>query len=177
MVNPFNDVSEADYFYTPVMWAVNSGITSGVTPNSFAPNNTCTRAQVVTFLWAANGRPTAKAQNNPFTDVTADAYYYNAVLWAVEQGITSGVSLDRFGPDAPCTRGQVMTFLWKANSAPTPAGQSADFVDVSPAAYYYNPVLWAVEHGITAGTAPGHFSPDATCTRGQIVTFLYKARA
>ena len=101
MVNPFNDVSEADYFYTPVMWAVSSGITSGVTPNSFAPNNTCTRAQVVTFLWAANGRPTAKAQNNPFTDVTADAYYYNAVLWAVEQGITSGVSLTASVPTPP----------------------------------------------------------------------------
>jgi len=112
--NPFTDVKPTDYFYEPVLWAVDKGVTSGLTPASFGPKSTCTRAQVVTFLWRAMGKPAPANDANPFTDVSANAYYYDAVLWAVEKGITTGLSADSFGPNSTCTRGQIVTFLYRA---------------------------------------------------------------
>ena len=171
--NPFEDVFEEDYYYDPVLWAVNEGITNGMDATHFAPEGTCTRAQIVTFLWRANGSPTAGG-TNPFTDVPDDAWYTNAVLWAVENGITTGTSATTFSPDAGCTRGQVATFLWRSQGQPSVNGENI-FADIAPGAYYYDAVLWAVANGITNGMGEGLFAPDATCTRGQIVTFLYRA--
>ena len=172
--NPFVDVSSSDYFYEPVLWAVEHGITNGTDATHFSPEATCTRGQVVTFLWRANGSPEPGSASNPFYDVSASDYYYKAVLWAVQRGITNGTSDTTFSPDQGCTRGQVVTFLNRAGG-----NQKADavnpFVDVYPSDYYYDAVLWAVKWGITNGTDATHFSPDATCTRGQIVTFLYRA--
>ena len=173
--NPFEDVFEADYYYDPVLWAVNEGITNGMGATHFAPEGTCTRAQIVTFLWRANGSP-ASGGTNPFTDVPADAWYTDAVLWAVENGITTGTSATTFSPDAGCTRGQVATFLWRSQGQPAVSGENI-FTDIAPGAYYYDAVLWAVANGITNGMGEGIFAPDATCTRGQIVTFLYRAMA
>ena len=169
--NPFTDISKNDYFYDAVLWAADKGITSGVTDTLFAPNASCTRAQMVTFLWRANGSPKATGVN-PFTDVSADAYYYDAVLWAAEKGITSGTTATTFSPDAVLTRGQTVTFLWRANGAPAVSGGS--FSDVAADAYYASGVAWAVSEGITSGTGGNNFSPDAPCTRAQIVTFLYR---
>ena len=171
--NPFEDVFEADYYYDPVLWAVDEGITNGMDATHFAPGGTCTRAQIVTFLWRANGSP-ASGGTNPFTDVPADAWYTDAVLWAVEKGITTGTSATTFSPDAGCTRGQVATFLWRSQGQPSVNGENI-FTDIAPGAYYYDAVLWAVANGITNGMGEGIFAPDATCTRGQIVTFLYRA--
>ena len=172
--NPFVDVSGSDYFYEPVLWAVKKGITNGTDDTHFSPNSTCTRGQVVTFLWRAAGSPAPSSTTNPFTDVNASDYYYNAVLWAVGKNITKGISDTTFGPNDGCTRGQVVTFLHRFENAPTPASSTNPFVDVSSSEYYYTPVLWAVGKGITNGTDATHFSPDDTCTRGQIVTFLYR---
>ena len=173
--NPFADIKESDYFYTPVLWAVQKGITTGISKTAFGPENPCTRGQVVTFLWRANGSPKATDRTNPFTDVPSDTYYYEAVLWAVEQGITTGVTKTTFGPDKTCTRGQVATFLWRAQGKPTPTASDNPFSDIAQTEYYYSAVLWAVEEGVTNGTGKGLFSPDKDCTRGQIVTFLYRA--
>ena len=172
--NPFGDVGEKDYFYDPVLWAVDEGITTGMSETVFAPDAPCTRGQIVTFLWRARGCPEPATAEVPFTDVSPKAYYYKAVLWAVEQGITTGMSETSFAPDATCTRGQVATFLWRAQGKPQASEISEPFSDVSPKAYYYNAVLWAVEENITQGTGKGNFSPEATCTRAQIVTFLYR---
>ena len=174
--NPFTDVAQGAYYYDCVLWAVKHDpqITNGTSASTFSPDKTCTRAQVVTFLWRANGCPEPEASGNPFTDVKPDAYYYKAVLWAVEKGITNGVSATAFGPDRGCTRGQVVTFLWRAAGQPVPTKTDNPFTDVKPDAYYYKAVLWAVEKGITKGTSAKKFSPENTCTRGQIVTFLYR---
>ena len=169
----FVDVPDDAYYATPVAWAVEHGITNGTSATTFSPNNTCTRAQVVTFLWRARGCPEPKTTNNPFTDVQADAYYYKAVLWAVEQGITNGTSATTFGPNNGCTRAQVVTFLWRTEGQPEPKTADNPFTDVT-SGYYYKAVLWAVEQKITNGTSATTFGPDATCTRGQIVTFLYR---
>lgn len=169
--NPFTDISKSDYFYDAVLWAVEQGITSGTSDTTFSPNASCTRAQMVTFLWRANGSPKASGVN-PFTDVSADAYYYDAVLWAAEKGITSGTSDTTFSPDAVLTRGQTVTFLWRANGSPAVSGGS--FSDVAADAYYASAVAWAVSEGVTSGTGGNSFSPDADCTRGQIVTFMYR---
>ncbi len=173
--NPFADVGEKDYFYAPVLWAVNEKITTGMSATIFAPEAPCTRGQIVTFLWRAYGCPEPMRLENPFEDVSLGAYYYKAVLWAVEQGITTGMSETSFAPDTTCTRGQVATFLWRAQGKPLPSETLSIFSDVSPKAYYYDAVLWAVEQGITQGTGKGKFSPETDCTRGQIVTFLYRA--
>ena len=173
--NPFVDVKEGDYFYTPVLWAVQNGITNGTSATTFSPNNPCTRAQIVTFLWRANGSPEPKLSVNPFKDVNESAYYYKAVLWAVEKGITTGTSATAFSPEATCTRGQVATFLWRSQGKLAPTSTSNPFSDVNDHSYYYDAVLWAVENSITNGTGKGKFSPDDSCTRGQIVTFLYRA--
>lgn len=175
-VNPFKDVKEADFYYDSVQWAVSQEITKGMSENAFAPEVTCTRGQVVTFLWRAFGEPEPESEENPFTDVKESAYYYKAVLWAVEQGITKGVSATAFDPEAPCTRGHVVTFLHRAMENPETEAENP-FMDVSTNAYYYNAVLWAVEEEVTKGTSENTFSPDAPCTRGQIVTFLYRALA
>lgn len=172
--NPFQDISVNDYFYQPVLWAVNKGITAGVSENQFGPKLSCTRGQIATFLWASAGKPEPTSTNNPFTDVKKSDYYYKAVLWAVENGITAGVSANRFGPNQVCTRAQTVTFLWAAEGKPT-ISSNTSFGDVSASAYYNNAVKWAVANGVTAGVGNGKFAPNQTCTRGQIVTFLYKA--
>ena len=171
--NPFTDISKSDYFYDAVLWAADKGITSGVTDTLFAPNSSCTRAQMVTFLWRANGSPVVDYAMN-FTDVPADAYYADAVRWAVSEGITSGISETSFAPDMTVTRAQTVTFLYRA--AGTPAVSGGSFADVDANAYYADAVAWAVSEGITSGTSATTFSPDAACTRGQIVTFLYRAQ-
>lgn len=171
---PFNDVTVRDYFYDAVKWAVDRGITSGTSRYTFSPDAPCTRAQVVTFLWRAAGCPQPTSKSNPFADVRADDYFYDAVLWAVEHGITNGTSAKTFSPDATVTRAQVVTFLWRANGQPA-AGNSG-FLDVSSNAYYARAVDWAFANGITTGMDYGAFGPDTACTRAQIVTFLYRAR-
>ena len=174
--NPFTDVNSGDYFYDPVLWALTHEpqITDGMTETTFAPGETCTRGQVVTFLWRAMGCTEPTKTDNPFSDVSSGDYFYKAVLWAVEKGITDGTSATTFSPNDGCTRGQVVTFLHRANGLPTVKTSSNPFLDVTQGAYYYDAVLWAVEQGITDGTSDTTFSPDATCTRGQIVTFLYR---
>ena len=172
--NPFADVAEDAYYYAPVQWAVANNITNGMDASHFAPDGTCTRAQIVTFLWRASGSPAPTSYYSPFSDVPAGQWYSEAVLWAVEKGITTGTSATTFSPDAGCTRGQVATFLWRSQTLPASVMPVNSFTDIDPNAYYYNAVLWAVENGITNGTSTTTFSPDATCTRGQIVTFLYR---
>ncbi len=167
----FADVPASAYYADAVAWAVEQGITSGTSATTFSPDMSCTRAQIVTFLWRANGSPKADGAN-PFTDVSADAYYYDAVLWAVKEGITSGTSATTFSPDATVTRGQTVTFLYRAAGAPAVSG--GGFADVAADAYYADAVAWAVKEGITSGTGATTFSPDAACTRGQIVTFMYR---
>ncbi len=171
--NPFADVKKDNYFYEAVQWAVKKGITDGMSPSTFAPDATCTRAQAVTFLWRAAGEPKPASATNPFKDVKADAYYYNAVLWAVEKGITDGMSPTTFEPDSTVTRAQSVTFLWRYAGNPI-SGKTNPFADVKADAYYYNAVLWAVEKGITDGMSPTAFVPDQGCTRAQSVTFLHR---
>lgn len=170
----FHDVTRFDYFYDAVKWAVDHDITSGTGRFTFSPNAACTRAQTVTFLWRAAGSPRPVSTVNPFTDVHYGDYFYQAVLWAVENGITMGTSATTFSPDATVTRAQVVTFLWRANGQP--AAWNSGFTDVRADAYYAKAVAWAVQNGITTGTGFGVFSPDAACTRAQIVTFLYRNR-
>ena len=172
--NPFTDVPAGSYYEDAVIWAVDKGITTGTSATTFNPNGICTRAQAVTFLWRAAGSPAAKSAVMPFTDVKAGSYYYDAVLWAVEQGITKGTSDTMFSPDATCTRAQIVTFLWRSQKSPA-AGTANPFTDVKASAYYADAVLWAVKHNITVGTTFSIFSPDEECTRAQIVTFLYRA--
>ena len=184
-VTPFSDVAGDAYYYDAVLWAVENNITAGIADKIFGSDAPCTRAQVVTFLWAAADRPTPESTELPFTDVADDAYYRNAVLWAVEQGITSGTSPTTFGPDVTCTRAQIATMMWKAYgdvaSVVIPdipiEKAAAPFTDVDASDWYYQAVLWAVEEGITAGTSPTTFGPNNPCTRAQIVTFLYKANS
>ncbi len=171
----FKDVKPGAYYADAVAWAVANSVTSGTSATTFSPDAGCTRGQVVTFLWRAAGSPEPTGTKNPFKDVKSDAYYYKAVLWAVENGITSGTSATTFSPEDVCTRGQIVTFLWRANGKPTPSNTSNPFKDVKSGDYFYDAVLWAVEKGITLGTDATHFSPSDTCTRGQVVTFLYRA--
>lgn len=169
----FHDVSRLDYFYDAVKWVAENGIASGTGRYTFSPNAVCTRAQTVTFLWRAAGSPLPRYRVCPFTDVQPSDYYYNAVLWAVEQGITTGLNATTFGPDVTVTRGQVATFLYRAASAAKP-NTFNPFADVKTTAYNYNAILWAYDNRITTGTSDTTFSPDAYCTRAQIVTFLYR---
>lgn len=172
----FTDVQPGTYYYDAVLWATANGVTGGTTATTFSPGNSCTRAQMATFLWRAAGSPEPKSVENPFADVQPNAYYYKAVLWAVEQGITAGTSAGLFSPDAVVTRAQTVTFLYRAAGSPAVSGGTS-FADVNPGAYYSNAVQWAVSKGITAGTSVAAFSPNANCTRAQIVTFLYRAQA
>ena len=174
MLNFFVDVSASDYYYDAVLWAVEKGITGGTSATTFDPSGNCTRAQAVTFLWRAAGSPAPKTKVMPFTDVPAGSYYHDAVLWAVEQGITKGTSDTTFSPNANCSRGQIVTFLWRAQKSPSAAAANP-FTDVAADAYYTDAVLWAVKEGVTAGTTAITFSPNVVCTRAQIVAFLYRA--
>ena len=169
----FHDVNRLDYFYNAVKWAAENGIASGTGRYTFSPNAVCTRAQTVTFLWRAAGSPLPRYRVCPFTDVQPSDYYYNAVLWAVEQGITTGLNATTFGPDVTVDRGQVATFLYRAASAAKP-NTFNPFADVKTTAYNYDAILWAYDNRITTGTSDTTFSPDAYCTRAQIVTFLYR---
>ena len=170
----FADLEPGAYYLDSVSWALQNEVTNGMVPNTFAPNGNCTRAQVVTFLWRAMGRPEPKSVATQFTDVPADSWYAKAVAWAVEQNITNGMSQYAFAPDATCTRAQVVTFLWRAKNMPAP-GTANPFSDIASGTYFYAPVLWANATGVTNGTDAAHFSPENTCTRAQVVTFLYRA--
>ncbi len=170
----FTDVLSTAYYYNAVQWAVKRGITVGTAKNTFSPEAVCTRGQTVTFLWRAVGSPEPIIANAPFSDVNRGSYYYKAVLWAYENGITNGTSNTTFSPDAIVTRGQMATFLWKAAGAKGAAGQNR-FTDVPDNAYYSTAVCWAAERGITTGTSADTFSPENKCTRGQLVTFLHRA--
>ena len=173
---PFTDVADDAYYADSVAWAVANNVTSGVSATSFAPNASCTRGQMVTFLWRAAGSPEPKSTTTAFTDVKSGAYYEKAVAWAVENNVTTGTSATTFSPDATVTRGQSVTFLWRANASPAAASASS-FTDVAASAYYASAVNWAVENNVTNGTSTTTFSPNADCTRAQIVTFLYRAMA
>lgn len=157
-----------------VKWAVEQNITGGTSANTFSPDVSCTRGQIATFLYRAAGSPAPKSTTNPFKDISSTDYFYNAVLWAVEQGITSGTSADTFSPTATVTRGQTVTFLYRAAGSPAVSGGS--FSDVAADAYYAKAVAWANENGITSGTGNGKFGPKADCTRAQIVTLLHRAQ-
>ena len=171
----FVDVAEGSYYEEAIDWAVEKGITNGVSSNMFAPNDPCTRAQIVTFLWRAAGSPAPKSMSS-FTDVPADAFYAKAVAWAVENGITSGTGEGKFSPNSTCTRAQAVTFLYRASGSPAVSGK-AEFSDVSTTAFYADAVAWAAKKGITTGIGGGLFGSDNDCTRGQIVTFLWRAMA
>ncbi|MBE7010497.1 MAG: S-layer homology domain-containing protein [Ruminococcaceae bacterium] len=166
--NPFNDVSKDDYFYDAVVWANENGITSGTSVRTFSPEATCTRGQVVTFLYRLSGRPSVKG-SNPFTDVDDSDYYYDAVIWAVRNGITSGTSGTTFSPEATCTSAQVITFLHRAKGKPVPATVNGRY----EGAYYQNAAIWAEENRLFEGLSTA-FSPDREATRAEIVTYMYR---
>ena len=172
----FSDVPEGAYYTDAVAWAVEKGVTSGTSGTTFSPNADCTRAQIVTFLWRAAGSPAPKSKESSFADVAADAYYSDAVRWAVENGITSGTSATTFSPNATCTRAQTVTFLWRSQKSPADGAANA-FTDVAEGTYYTDAVKWAVKNGITSGTGTNTFSPNADCSRAQIVTFLHRCMA
>ena len=176
VVNPFEDVKETDFFYAPVLWAVEKGITKGTDDTHFSPDSAVNRAQVVTFLWRAEGCPEPTGTFNPFVDVAEGDFFYKAVLWAVENGITKGIDETHFAPNSECSRAQVVTFLWRAQGKPGSV-EKVSFTDVQPGAFYYDAVAWAVENGITSGLGNGTFGAGNICNRAQIVTFLYRASA
>ena len=171
--SPFSDVSTSAYYYEAVKWAQEKDITGGIGNGLFGPNQPCTRAQIVTFLWRAAGSPEPKSMSS-FSDVSADSYYAKAVAWAVENGITTGTGDGKFSPDATCTREQAVAFLYRASGSPAVSGGSA-FSDVAANAYYADAVAWAEKNGVTGGIGGGLFGSGNTCTRAQIVTFLYRA--
>ena len=171
----FVDVATGSYYEDAVDWAVENGITKGTDDTHFSPDGICTRAQAVTFLWRAAGSPEPETRTMPFTDVPVGSYYYDAVLWAVENGITKGTSDTTFSPNMTCTRAQIVAFLWRSEKSPA-AGTANPFADVKSTAYYADAVLWAVKENITKGTTNTTFSPDADCTRAQIVTFLWRCK-
>lgn len=168
----FTDIKVSDYYYSPVIWAADEGVTAGLTPTSFGPNMGCTRAQVVTFLWRAMDCPEVEPQQN-FTDVPEGAYYYDAVHWAANNGITYGYGNGKFGSEDMVTRAQFVSFLWRLKGEKK-ATCANPFKDLSKDTYYYDAVLWAVEKGITSGLYPDQFAPNATCTRGQVVSFIFR---
>ena len=171
----FVDVATGSYYEDAVDWAVENGITKGTDDTHFSPDGICTRAQAVTFLWRAAGSPEPETRAMPFNDVPVGSYYYDAVLWAVENGITKGTSDTTFSPNMTCTRAQIVAFLWRSEKSPA-AGTANPFADVKSTAYYAGAVLWAVKENITKGTTSTTFSPDADCTRAQIVTFLWRCK-
>ncbi len=174
LTSKFEDVKAGDFFFDPVEWAVENGVTTGATATTFDPNGKCLRGHVVTFLWRAAGSPAPTKTENPFTDVKESDFFYKAVLWAVEKGITNGLTATTFGPYAECNRAQVVTFLWRAMEKPAPASAEHPFTDVAEDQFYFQPMLWAVENGITNGLTATTFGPNTTCNRAQVVTFLYR---
>ena len=174
-LTPFDDVEEDSFYETPVAWAVAEGITNGASENTFNSGGECLRAQVVTFLYRAAKSPAPGDDRNPFGDVQSADYFYAPVLWAVENGITNGVSGEWFGAYDACNRAAVVTFLWRTAGEPEPAGQDNPFVDVNEGDFFYKAVLWAVENNITNGVDATHFGPTSNCNRAQVVTFLYRA--
>ena len=171
----FVDVATGSYYEDAVDWAVENGITQGTDDTHFVPDGICTRAQAVAFLWRAAGSPKPETRTMPFADVPAGSYYYDAVLWAVENGIAKGTSDTTFSPNMTCTRAQIVAFLWRSEKSPA-AGTANPFADVKSTAYYADAVLWAVKEDIAKGTTNTTFSPDADCTRAQIVTFLWRCK-
>lgn len=171
----FVDVRAGAYYAQAVQWAVERNITQGTSETTFSPESPCSRGQIVTFLWRRAGQPAPKRTGCPFTDVEEDAYYYKAMLWAVENDITFGTSETTFSPDSPCSRGEIVTFLWRRSGSPFPETTTSPFTDVRRSGYYYNAMLWAVGRHITNGTSETTFSPESVCSRGQIVTLLYRA--
>lgn len=172
LTNPFEDIDEQAYYFYPVIWAVQAGITSGMDETHFCPDNPCNRAQVVTFLWRAAGKPESDGEL-PFCDVPPGSFYEKAVCWAYRTGITTGTDLIHFSPDAICNRAQVVTFLHRFRGCPEPEVHAA-FPDVAEGSFYHKAVLWAAQGGITVGMDGGLFRPELNCNRGQIVTFLYR---
>ena len=168
------DLSIDAYYFKPVAWAIGQEITKGTSDTTFSPSDHCTRGQAVTFLWRANGSEKVMGVQNPFKDIKKSDYYYDAVLWALKNGVTNGITDTVFGPNEKCTRGQIVTFLWRSKGKPK-GSASVLFKDVDYKAFYYLPVQWAVEKNVTKGTSNQYFSPDDICSRGQIVTFLYRA--
>lgn len=174
----FSDMpAKYTWAHDPIDWAVVNGVTAGTSATTFSPDAGCTRAQVVTFLWRAAGSPEPADAVNPFADVTESAYYYKAVLWAMENEITSGTAADKFSPDETCTRAQIVTFLWRYAGAPVPTSAINLFADVPAGAYFEKAVVWASKAGVTEGVTATAFDPDAGCTRAQVVTFLYRGFA
>ncbi|MGO5114497.1 S-layer homology domain-containing protein [Candidatus Avoscillospira sp. LCP25S3_F1] len=172
----FTDVSANAYYSAAVNWAVKQGITGGTSANTFSPDDACTRAQVITFLYRAAGSPDVSAYQNPFDDVTTDDYYYAAAIWAAANRIAGGTSSTTFAPGATCTRSQVVTFLYRAAGSPSTKVTDA-FTDVAPTDYFASAVAWAAANNITGGTGAGTFSPNAACSRAQVVTFLFRSNA
>ena len=172
-VNPFVDVPEGSFYYDAVLWAVEKGVTTGTSATTFEPDGSCTRAQAVTFLWRVAGCPAPKSAAMPFTDVKAGSFYYDAVLWAVENGITKGTSETTFEPEGICTRAQIVTLIWRAQKSPA-AGTDNPFNDVKAGSFYETAVLWAVKAGVTKGTSAVTFEPEGICTRAQIVTLIWR---
>lgn len=172
--NPFIDVRSSQYYYYSVLWAVQDGVTTGKTPTSFAPDDSCLRSQVVTFLHRYADKPDVSGVENVFEDISTKDYFYNAVLWAVEKDITEGMDETHFGPDDVCTRAQAVTFLWRFCGTPEPKSAKSPFTDISEEEYYYQAVLWAQEKGITTGKTNTTFAPDELVTRSQFVTFLWR---
>ncbi|MGO5095190.1 leucine-rich repeat protein [Agathobaculum sp. LCP25S3_E8] len=172
-INIFYDVLENAYYFDSVQWAIKNGITSGTTATTFSPDQTCTKAQIITFLWRAYGSPEPTNEYR-FADVTSSAYYYKAALWAQENNLETG---NHFQGNTACTRGQTVTYLWKLSGEPNDIKTDVEFTDIPPLSALNNAVAWAYEKGVTAGTSETSFSPNETCTRGQIVTFLYRAMA
>ena len=172
----FSDVPHNAYFKDAVDWAVNNNVTAGIGNNQFGPNQSCTRAQTMTFLWRAHGSPEPKniASGTAFSDVNANDYFAKPIAWAVENGITAGIGNNQFGSNQKCTRGQVMTFIWRAENSPIENGKT-QFSDVHSNDYYNHAIAWAVNHGVTAGVGANKFGPNQSCTRAQIVTFLWRA--
>ena len=175
--NPFTDVPEGSFYYDPVIWAVASGVTTGATATTFNPGGECMRAHVVTFLWRAAGQPEPVTTINPFLDVKPTDFYYKAVLWAVENGVTNGVDATHFGPTVFCNRAQVVTFLYRAMGNPAVSATSCPFIDVQNGQWYEKPILWAVENGVTNGLSATTFGVNSICNRAQVVTFLYRTFA
>ena len=171
---PFPDVPEDSFCYVPVVWAAKHEFAVGTPSGDFQPDRPCTRAEVMTFLWRVKDQPEPVSKDNPFADVPDDSYYTKAVLWAAENGITTGLDSTHFAPDSPCTRAQAVTFLFRDFGCTPPASDDNPFADVVPGHYYYEPVLWAFEHSLTRGVTENTFAPDALCTRAQIVTFLFR---
>ncbi|MBR3640776.1 MAG: S-layer homology domain-containing protein, partial [Oscillibacter sp.] len=172
--HPFSDVEAGAYYESAVVWALNRGVTTGVTATAFEPNGTCNRGQVVTFLWRAKGKPAPQTAENPFTDVSPSDYCYEAVLWAVENGITNGTGATTFSPKNPCSRAHVLTFLHRAMGQPAAAGESALAAAYDEGAYYKSAVAWADAGGLLANMSGAPFSVSENCPRSDIVTYLFR---